>query len=72
MYSRHVSTPQALLRVAQGWRCEASYPGLRSFKKTGYPKGVSADRAQLATTLSAGNLEMVLLQEGGKPSGTRP
>ena len=23
-------TPKALLRVAQGWRCEASYPGFKS------------------------------------------
>ena len=29
----HVLTPRVLLRVAQGWRCEASYPGLSSFKK---------------------------------------
>ena len=35
-------------------------------------KGLLPTGKVLATTLSAGNLEMVLLQEGGKPSGTRP
>ena len=36
-------TPKALVRVAQGWRCEASYPGVKVGRRI-YPTGVIADR----------------------------
>ena len=65
-------TPKALLRVAQGCNAKRATWVKVIPQQHDTLKGLLPTGKVLATTLSAGNLEMVLLQEGGKPSGTRP